>query len=53
MKNALDGVAFINKCKNILENNWFTKNNIELNLSNKKESKIKRVLKKQSKKFLD
>ena len=42
MKNALEGVAFINKCKNILENNWFSKNGIELNLSNKIETKDNR-----------
>jgi len=40
MKNALDGIAFINKCKNILENNWFNQNNIDLNLTNKIENKL-------------
>lgn len=35
MKNALDGFAFINKCKNISENNWFNKMNINIITFNK------------------
>ncbi len=49
MKNALDGHSFINKCSEIISNNFFVKNNIQNNINDKKNSiklyKIKKTLK--------
>ena len=49
MKNALDGNSFINKCYEILSNNFFIKNKISSHFNDKKNSvklrKIKKVLK--------
>ena len=49
MKNALDGHSFINKCSEILCNNFFIKNKISLLINDKKNSiklrKIKNTLK--------
>jgi len=48
MKNALDGNAFINKCFNIVNNNFFKKNNIDSRLQdrdiNLRISKIKKKM---------
>jgi 5-methylcytosine-specific restriction endonuclease McrA len=50
MKNALDGNAFINKCNQILQNNFFVKKEINNITSNKVRNvcfrKAKKVLKK-------
>ena len=39
MKNALDGRAFLNKCLNIIENNFYSRNNIDIELINKHRNK--------------
>jgi len=39
MKNALDGNAFINKCANILNNNFFTRKELSNNLNDKELNK--------------
>ena len=50
MKNALDGHAFINKCFNVINNNFFTINNIKLELQNKDVNiRIAKVKKKMDK----
>jgi hypothetical protein len=50
MKNALDGNAFINKCNQILKNNFFVKNNLgnvtSNKISNNTYKKIKKTLSK-------
>jgi len=49
MKNALDGNSFINKCSEIISNNFFAKNNVSTVFNDKKNSvklvKIKKTLK--------
>lgn len=57
MKNALDGNAFINKCFNVVNNNFFKINNIEKRLEdkfvNQRISKIKKKMKKLNIEFND
>lgn len=48
MKNALDGNAFINKCHNIVNNNFFIRNNIQNVLE---DCELNRKLKTLKKKF--
>jgi hypothetical protein len=51
MKNALDGHSFINKCNQIIENNFFTLNNLSCVTSNKVKTESYRKVSKTLKKY--
>lgn len=42
MKNALDGFAFLSKCKTIINNNWIYKNNVNYEITDKMATRRQR-----------
>ena len=41
MKRELDGFSFINKCQNIIDNNFFKRNNLPLYIDTEEEKRLK------------